>query len=209
MNITFDTIPDQQYPHKILRVKLNTGVPQSIMASELEKEDWKPYGMETKIDHNLWKGYRYKVHQPKSAVLQEISRFIHADETRKQVIEALYAQKSEFHSMWGMFPDIMLKNTDMHAEFTKDLPGFENGIHCDYRLLVATGVVYFTVEDNPDLSSEFYDNPYKDNPYRITTEYSTGWVHANDWNTWHDGWNRTNQVRYSMLLGLTLRLVDF
>ena len=27
-------------------------------------------------------------------------------------------------------------------------------------------------------------------------------------NTWHEGWNRTDQVRYSGLLGLTINVTD-
>ena len=105
-----------------------------------------------------------------------------------------------------MYPWRMSQNTILHAEFSKDMPGFENGIHCDMRRLVGTGLIYLTDRDNPDLASAFYDHPDRHNPHRVETGYGVGWVHSNDWNTWHDGWNRTNETRYSILLALTLQL---
>jgi len=97
-------------------------------------------------------------------------------------------------------------NTQLHAEFTKDLPGFENGVHCDMRRLAATGMVYLCNGDDPEIASAFYDHPDKWSPQRVTTGYGLGWVHSNDWNTWHDGWNRSDQTRYSILRALTLKL---
>jgi hypothetical protein len=202
-NINFDLDP---LNYKVLGINFSNGHSQKEIVEELKKEKWNPYGVETKIDHDLWKGYRYKVHRPASPMLQQIVRYFLSSEAKRKVIDALYAQKTEFKSMWGMTADMMMDNSLLHAEFTKDLPGFENGIHCDYRLLIGTGLVYFTDQDSGDHCTVFYDDPQRNNPFRVPSDFGQGWFHANDWNTWHDGWNRTTEDRYSMLLGLTVLL---
>jgi hypothetical protein len=174
--------------------------------AEMEKENWHPYGVETAVKHDAWTGKRFKCHRPASPILQKISGFFAKDSTRDYLIECLYRDKPILQINWQMYPWRMSQNTELHAEFTKDMPGFENGVHCDMRRLVATGMIYLTDGDNPDLSSAFYDHPNRENPCRVPTGFGVGWVHSNDWNTWHDGWNRTNETRYSILLALTLKL---
>ena len=198
----------QIYPHKHNHSLVNIKFPwpRERIMSELEAEDWRPYGAETAVKHDAWAGKRYKVHRPKGPILQEISRFFREDSTRDYLINCLYRDKEILQINWQMYPWRMSMNTELHAEFTRDLPGFENGIHCDMRRLVATGMIYLVDGDDENLSSAFYDNPMRDNPVRVKTGFGKGWVHSNDWNTWHDGWNRTQQVRYSILLGLTLKL---
>jgi len=202
-NISFELKPIDS---KVLQISFDNGHSQSEIIAELEKETWNPYGVETKIDHDMWGGYRYKVHRPASPMLQQTVRYFGTDQAKRKVIDALYAQKEEFTSRWGMTPDMMMDNSQLHAEFTLDKPGFENGIHCDYRLLIGTGMVYFTDHDSIDHCTFFYDDPKRNNPLQVPSDFGQGWFHANDWNTWHDGWNRTSQDRYSMLLGLTVLL---
>jgi len=202
-NISFDLEPIN---YKVLQIKFDNQHTQKEIVDHLKQEEWTPYGAETKIDHNLWQGFRYKCHRPRSAMLQQIVRYFLSDQAKRKVIDALYLQKDEFRSMWGMDPEMMMDNSVLHAEFTKDRPGFENGVHCDYRLLIGTGMVYFTDHDSIDHCTFFYDDPHRNNPMQIPSNFGQGWFHANDWNTWHDGWNRTQQDRYSMLLGLTVIL---
>jgi hypothetical protein len=74
------------------------------------------------------------------------------------------------------------------------------------RRLVATGMIYLCDSNDPDQASAFYDTPDRQSEQIVETGYGLGWVHSNNWNTWHDGWNRTDQIRYSILLALTLQL---
>jgi hypothetical protein len=176
------------------------------LKAELEQEDWRPYGMETAVKHDAWTGKRYKVHRPKGQRLNEIVEFFALDSTRDYVIDCLYRDKEILQINWQMYPWRMSMNSILHAEFTKDLPGFHNGLHCDMRRLIGTGMIYLVDRDDPDLASCFYANPQREDPVMIPTGHGRGWFHSNDWDTWHDGWNRTNDVRYSILLGLTLKL---
>lgn len=192
--------------HNYSTLKVTFPWPREELIAELEQQAWQPYGMETAVKHDVWTGKRYKVHRPTTPKLQQISQFFRLTSTRDYLIECLYRDKPILQVNWQMYPWRMSVNTELHAEFTKDLPGFENGLHCDMRRLVATGVIYLCDSNDENLASCFYDTPMRDNPQIVETGYGMGWVHSNDFNTWHDGWNRTEQTRYSILLGLTLKL---
>ena len=192
--------------HNYSTLKVTFPWPREELIAELEQQEWQPYGMETAVKHDVWTGKRYKVHRPTTSKLWQIQQFFREDSTRDYLIECLYRDKPILQVNWQMYPWRMSVNTELHAEFTKDLPGFENGLHCDMRRLVATGVIYLCDGNNENLASCFYDTPMRDNPQIVETGYGMGWVHSNDFNTWHDGWNRTEQTRYSILLGLTLKL---
>lgn len=202
-DITIEILPKR---HNFSQLKVNFPWPREELIQELEQEQWYPYGMETAVKHDAWTGKRYKVHRPQGQRLRQISQFFGANSTKDYIIDCLYRDKPIFQINWQMYPWRMSMNTVLHAEFTKDLPGFENGLHCDMRRLVATGMIYLCDENNEDLASGFYDTPMRDNPHIVETGYGLGWVHSNDFNTWHDGWNRTDQTRYCILLALTLKL---
>lgn len=192
--------------HNFSQLKVNFPWTRQELIDELEQESWQPYGMETAVKHDAWTGKRYKVHRPRGQRLQQISQFFGLDSTRDYVIDCLYRDKPILQINWQMYPWRMSMNSVLHAEFTKDLPGFENGLHCDMRRLIATGMIYLADCNDENIASAFYDTPMRDNPHIVETGYGLGWVHSNDFNTWHDGWNRTDQVRYSILLALTLKL---
>lgn len=192
--------------HNFSQLKVNFPWTLEELMCELDQETWKPYSADTSVKHDVWPGHRYKLHRPRGKKLCQIIEFFGQDSTRDYVIACLYRDKPSWEVNWQMYPWRMSLNTELHAEFTKDLPGFHNGIHCDMRRLVGTGMIYLVDRNDQNLASAFYDNPMRDNACVVETGYGLGWVHSNDWNSWHDGWNRTEQVRYSILLGLTLKL---
>lgn len=194
------------FHHRVSLLEVKWPWNRSELVAELEQEQWHPYGAETAVQHDAWTGKRYKLHRPQSPILQKIQKFFALDSTRDYVIDCLYRDKSILQINWQMYPWRMSMNSILHAEFTKDLPGFENGLHCDMRRLIGTGMIYLAEGDDENQASCFYENPQREDPRMIPTGFGVGWIHSNDWNTWHDGWNRTNTTRYSILLGLTLKL---
>ena len=194
------------FHYRVSKLQMQFPWPLEDLIGELDQEDWQPYGVETAVKHDAWAGKRYKCHRPKGRRLSDIQWWFMQDSIRDYVISCLYRDKEIFPINWQMYPWRMSMNSELHAEFTKDMPGFHNGIHCDNRRLIGTGMIYLVDRDDPDLASCFYANPQRDDPVMIPTGYGAGWFHSNDWDTWHDGWNRTNEVRYSILLGLTLKL---
>lgn len=177
---------------------------------ELESEEWVPHGMVAPVGHNPWPGTRFKCLQPKweNQALTHISNYFNSDVFKRRMINWMYEHYQSIDVTWGMSAEEMFNKSLTHIEFTKDLPGFVNDIHCDYRRLIATGMIYFSEVDNPDLSTYFYDTKDRVNPIRMSTNFGDGWWHMNYHNTWHEGWNRTDQVRYSGLLGLTINVAD-
>jgi hypothetical protein len=69
-------------------------------------------------------------------------------------------------------------------------------------------MIYLTENDNPDLSTYFYWNGDKDNEIRLTTNFGDGWLHVNDAPNIHTGSNKTQEDRYTILLGLTIKHPD-
>jgi hypothetical protein len=199
-DLSFEISP---FRHSVSLVNLKFPWHREEIINELEQEEWRPFGMDTSVEHNVWTGKRYKVIHPRSRRLLAVKHYL--QDQMEYVVQSLYQHKHSLHTTWQMYPWRLAQNVTMHAEFTRDLPGFENGIHLDNRMLFATGMIYLTDEHRDEWSSCFYDNYQQHNPVIIPSGFGQGWVHANDYDTWHDGWNRTDQVRYSILFALTLK----
>jgi hypothetical protein len=204
-NLALDPISEKRH---LFGVKVTIPYSRQELMEELEQEDWRPFGATSEVDINHWPGKRFKVLQPRisNKKLWEVFRFFCSQELKRQLIHALYDRLPEFPTWWGWYPDSMFEHCHIHGEFTKDLPGFVNDIHTDYRLLVATGMVYWCEQDDARLSSFFWDDLSRSNATRMTTGFGDGWFHANSNNSWHGGCNETDQIRYSSLLALTVNV---
>ena len=199
-------------PIRYLVSKLHLRMPFSYedIIAELENEEWKPHGEVAPVGHNPWPGSRYKVLNPKweNQRLVSISNYFRSNDFKRQSIDWMYDNYPGTDVAWGMDRDTMFRQSETHIEFTRDMPGFVNALHTDYRKLIATGMIYFSNQDSEDLSSYFYRTEQRDDPVRMTTNFGDGWWHLNGHYTWHEGWNRTDSVRYSGLLGLTIYTAD-
>ena len=195
--------------HQLFFTKLTTPYSQEEILSELKKESWVPFGQTNTVglDDDHW-AKRFKVLRAESPLLQRIQSFIFDQDTRASVVDALYQSSPNIRNIYGMEKDFMIANTLLHGEFTWDRPGFACGRHIDFRLLAATGGTYFTDHDDERLATHFYRDNKSDSPAfaRATTEFGSGWMQVNDIDVWHDGWNNSDQDRYSMLTALTLQL---
>lgn len=176
------------------------------LRTELDRENWIPHGDIGAVGNNPWPGMRFKVLRPSlhNRRLHEIWEFCCSDQLKQFFIDWMYLHIPNIAVDWDMHPETLFKSCHLHGEFTKDMPGFVNDIHTDYRKLVATGMIYLTNHDDPDLSTYFCDDHDRTNQLRMTTNWGDGWWHANGNDTWHEGWNRTTHVRYSILLALTI-----
>ena len=194
----------------VSELKLELPFERAQIIQELDSEDWVPHGEVAPVGHNPWPNTRYKCLRPqwKHQALTAVSRYFGSVEFKRQAIDWMYQEYHGIDVTWGMGAEEMCRRSRTHIEFTKDMPGFVNDIHTDYRQLIATGMVYFSDHDTPDLSSYFYTDQNRSNPTRMTTAFGDGWWHMNNYDTWHEGWNRTDQVRYSGLLGLTIYTAD-
>jgi hypothetical protein len=188
--------------------KLQLHLPWSFeeIHQDLEKETWTNPGSDNKFGLDLWEGWREKCHSPQTKTLSTLINFFRTDQLKKQLIGWLYENVTNFNTEYMMTQQELNDCCSLHGELVKDTPGFVNILHTDYRRLAATGMIYLTEHDDPNVSTVFYDSRERVNPVRMTTNFGDGWWHANGNDTYHEGWNRTNQFRYSFLLGLTLNI---
>jgi hypothetical protein len=182
-------------------LKLNMPYDFATIKAELESETtWQ-------LDNPTWypDGKRYKCHQPTSPILREIKDYFGSASTRRTLCETACENFSGIPGgRWLMNADQLFESTSSHCEFNRDLPGFEQHIHVDFKFLLCTGFAYLTEHDDPQVSSYFYSDRQGSNPQRATTNFGDGWFAFNDHDSWHSGGNFSDYTRYSMLIGLTL-----
>lgn len=196
----------QTQKYRVARFHVDLPYTLEDLQPELDNEDWIPHGEIGEVGNNPWPGTRYKVLRPKeeNQRLTELWHYVCSDWLKKTFIQWMYANIRNIDIDWDWKPENMYNSCHIHGEFTKDMPGFVNDIHTDYRKLVSTGMIYLSAGDNPDISTYFCDNLERKNQFRIPSGMGDGWWHANGNDTWHEGWNKTDQPRYSILLALTL-----
>jgi hypothetical protein len=173
---------------------------------ELGNETWVSPGDLNPLNVDLWQGQRAKCMNPRGKILTQIQSYLCDESTVWSLIHWMYDTIPGFAQDYDWSPQDMFDHCMFHAELTRDAPGFVNVLHTDYRKLVATGMLYLTKQDDSNLSTVFYDTANRGNPVRMTTNWGDGWWHANGNDTWHEGWNHTQSIRYSFLLGLTLNV---
>jgi len=208
MNTQFPVHIEPTGKWKVSKFHIDLPFTHDELLSELENETWVNPSVINNLGNDIWGGVRFKCMNPKSehTKMRQLKEFFCSDELKHKFVHWLYETDESMNWDWEWTPDEMCEHTILHGEFSKDMPGFVNVLHTDYRKLVATGLVYYAKEDNPDLSTVFYDTMDRVNPVRMTTNFGDGWFHSNGNNTWHEGWNKTDKVRYSTLLGLTLNI---
>jgi hypothetical protein len=171
---------------------------------ELIREDWK----ESFGHADYWGGYRSSCNKPieKNQKMNHIIRYLRSNEFKLQFVNEIYRLSPDTKSRWNMSVEEMVSHTNLSSTFLKDKPGFVNELHTDYRVLVGTALIYLGKEDNTDLSTMFYTSESRDRPFRMTTNFGDGWIHSNRNETYHEGWNRTDEDRYGIILGLGVNI---
>lgn len=190
----------------LLNIKMHFDHDYHTILAELKKEKWKPQGLVQYTGQENDAFYKRWVIDGdiKSPVLQDIINYIQSEPVHKKAVEHLYSFSPQFEGLWGMPKEKMLRFAQWHAYFQNDKPGFDLKIHTDYRRLVATGLIYLTQDDHPDISTYFYWDNKQENEIRMTTNFGDGWLHVNDAPNYHGGSNKSNEDRYTILVGLTI-----
>ena len=191
----------QQVRPQVWQIHLEMPHTREQILPELEAQPWSVIPNSPDSWLNLRERLCPPFHTP---IMQDLHRHLCSPEHRRSIIDYFYDNVPMFQSRWGMDRETMFQQTFAHGDFIRDLPGFHQDIHTDYRLLVATGMIYLTDHDNPGFSTSFYDDREGNNPTRITTNFCDGWWHVNDGSPWHGGHNATDQDRYSIMIALTL-----
>lgn len=177
-----------------------------VIVREFENEEWTNHA-DSEVKSNDGLAHRAVLPAPKSLILKEILEFVSSDKVKNQIIQQLYKDFPSIQSDWeGWTPEQMSKATVWGGQFLKDSPGYLLEKHLDTKLQVATGLIYFTENDNPDIATTYYTDKTGADPLRISTNFCNGVIHINSYNTWHSGHNKTNKDRYLMIVGLLLNV---
>lgn len=131
--------------------------------------------------------------------------YFFTDEFKNTIVDALYTAPL-FAGYWAISPEKMKSITKTFGTAVQDSPGHTTALHLDNRLLVASGMCYLIEDDDPEQSTFFYTDAQYNNPLRISTGWGKGWLAANMHDSWHEGHNRSNKNRHSILFGLSLNL---
>ena len=192
-------------------IKLTLDYDYSTITNELNNEVWVPQGEKQHVgqENNAFY-YRWLIQNqnPKSKKLRAIIDYIQSAEVHQLALESLYSFSPQFEGLWGMDLNKMKRFADWHAYYQKDTPGWYLKPHTDYRRLIATGMIYLTEKDDPNLSTYFYWDNKQENEVRLTTNFGDGWLHVNDGPNLHVGMNKSDSDRYSILVGLTIKHPD-
>lgn len=178
---------------------------------ELFCETWIPQGNHQYTgQENPAFNYRWLIQNqnPKSKILVSIIDYLQSTTVHNLALESLYSYNPQFEGLWGMDLNKMKRFADWHAYFQKDCPGWYLKPHTDYRRLIATGMIYLTEKDDPNLSTYFYWDNKQENEVRLSTNFGDGWLHVNDSPNIHVGMNKSDSDRYSILIGLTIKHPD-
>jgi len=185
----------------VFRLELDSRFNQNQIIEDFKNED---FGDTTDAYGQTGFSLRRDVKEIRSPRLQLISNYFRSDFFKKLMIDTLYNQPG-FAGYWAISPERMFNMTLPTGNLVCDKPGHNTNIHLDNRCLVAAGMCYFSEQDDPDISTYFFDTKERANPIRIPTNFSTGWLAANMHNSWHDGYNKSNYDRYTLMYGLVLK----
>jgi len=200
MQVTFNKKRDF-----VFEAKFELPYSNEEIISALKAETWIPeiagYGME-----NLVSRYTLDNVTIKDPKLNEIKEFFTSRNFKRTQMGLLYEQP-DWVNLWGVKQEVLYDHTSSYARFYLDKPGFNTLIHIDNRTLINNGICYFISGDDPDQSTLFFNNVAGDNPLRIPTGHGLGWLAANTHNSWHTGENKSNQDRYHISFGITLKFM--
>ena len=205
MKLIIDTIRPGLYS-----LTLSLDYDYKTVVNALNSEDWQAHA-NRKGDAGL-AGNPYSERSgllnPKNKVLIDIMDFINSDAVKEQIVNFAYTTQGNYiSSLWeGWSKEQMLQYTFWGCMFNRDQPGFHIPLHVDTRLQVATAMVYFVEKDDPQQSTIYYTSNKFDEPLRINNEFGNGVMHINDHTAWHEGYNKSNVTRYSLICGLLLNV---
>ena len=184
----------------------------ATIINALDSEDWQAHADRKDGAGLAGDPYteRYGLLNPKSQILNDIMSFVNSDSVKEQLVNFVYNTQGDYISgLWeGWSKEQMLRYTVWGCMFNKDQPGFHIPLHVDTRLQIATAMIYFVEKDDPDQSTVYYTSNKFDDPLRIDNTFGNGVFHINDHTAWHEGYNKSNVTRYSLICGLLLKVKE-
>lgn len=195
----------------VYSLKLDSGLsPQQVLEC-YANEEWEVETFARPLNLNRVTGYRQIIMHStrgmldkrllKTARLIQLYEYILSPAVKNSIISMLY-EDDEFSRLWGLNQSLLSNITKLTANYVIDLPGQHVKLHLDNRLLVGTGMIYLNEKTEGNQSTRFYSDEKRSNPFIIEPGFQNGWFAANVQTNWHEGFNKANTNRLSILLGL-------
>jgi len=203
MNITFTLDPNNRSIYYI-----NLEVSPEIL-EELKQENWVPI-TPTHLDeyytkrHRLDDGYGIK-----GLLVRKVYTFMRSSEFKKTMLDLIWKDMT-FQHKWGPRLNYEKINncTIVEFGFDKDCPGFSTDLHLENRCQIAFGKIFFVPEDAENKSSYFYRTINRDDPLRVPVGMGLGWLCVNTHEGWHEGYNASEEDRYSSSINFTFDIFN-
>lgn len=191
--------------NNLCKVKLITPYTYNELKKEFENENW--------VNHSDWERAgnphlnRSALAYPESPILQEIVNYLSSNEVKKKIIDSMYSFFPEIQFNWdGWSNEKMYDVTLWGGQFLKDKPGFSIAPHIDTRIQIMTSLIYFIDGNDPNQATTFYTDKTLSEPWTAETGVGLGTLHVNDFDVWHEGCNKSEKDRYSIILGLIINV---
>ena len=202
----------------VYKINYDFGITATDIVKRLETEDWVCEQPTKLVNQNRLNGGRWvlanaprgqvREENIKDPVIKEIFKHVTGHTFKRHIVETLI-QNDNFCRLWGVTnPDLLDSLTVLTANLVIDQMGCNIKLHLDNRMLLATGMLYLNEKplDGGAQHTVFYTDENKSNPMPMETGPGNGWFAVNMQNNWHEGFNKSIQKRYSILLGLSLNL---
>lgn len=192
--------------NNLCAVKLTTPYSYEQLLEEFKKEDWVKHADYTDHSKNPHLN-RSAIAYPKSTILQEIVNRLSSDEIKKKIINTMYTLFPNIQNDWdGWSKEKMYDVTLWGGQFLKDEPGFAITPHIDSRIQIITLLIYFIDGNDPNQTTTFYTDKNLSEPWTAETGVGLGTLHINDFDVWHEGFNKSEKDRYLIILGLIVNV---
>lgn len=192
--------------HNLCKIKLTTGYDYETLLEEFKKEPWVSHADYEEKAGNPHLN-RSAVAYPSSPILQEIVNYLSSAEIKRKVIDTMYELFPDIRSSWdGWSKEKMYDVTLWGGQFLKDEPGFSISPHIDTRIQIITCLLYFIDGNDANQATTFYTDKNQSDPWIAETGLGLGTLHINDFDVWHEGFNKSNKDRYLISLGLIVNV---
>ena len=190
----------------VASIKFTSDYSYQQVHEALVNEQWVSWADDYAMGHGNpnW-DKRYRPKHLRSPILKEIQEFLQSDLARDRLLDVLYSFSPTFQGLWSITQDEMKEWATFHMEYVMDMPGFYLEPHNDYRRLVGAGLLYLNETNDPLIATTLYSDRQLNDPLTMTTNFGDGWFAANEYCNWHEGHNSSDYIRYSILLGLTIK----
>jgi hypothetical protein len=174
---------------RLLKINVDFDIERNELISLIEKE--------TTWEHHGTRSYLQTV---QNNSLNSIRNHLMSNTITLMLLEEIYKLHPQLKEQWGLTFTEMYNKSLTNVYFCRDMPGHNTGLHLDALRLPFTGMIFLTEKDDELMSTYFYTDSNKNNSFRMTTNYGDGWFQANSHNSWHEGGNNTDIVRYAIII---------